>query len=308
MFHGAMVAIVTPFKNGKIDFPGLRNLIEFQIANGTTGIVSCGTTGEPSTLSWDEHQRVTEITVEQVAGRVPVIAGTGSNSTEEAIRLTWHAKKIGANAVLMINPYYNKPTQEGIYQHFKATAKAVDIPIIIYNIPSRTGSNIEPSTVKRLSEIGSIVGIKEASGSIKQIMDILSQANPAMFAVFSGDDDLIYPVMAMGGSGVISVASNIIPAKIAELCDSLQKVSIGGKTYYGEAIETRLSFFALRPLFAALFLETNPAPIKAAMKMMGLIGSDEVRLPLVQMSDLNKAHLGKVLENYGLAKKTPKIK
>ena len=212
MFSGAIVAIVTPFKDDKVDEAGLRDLIEFQIANGTHGIVPCGTTGESPTLSHEEHARVIDITVEQTAKRVPVIAGTGSNNTEEAISLTSHAKKAGADAVLMISPYYNKPTQEGIYRHFEKVAKAVDIPIILYNIPGRTASNIEPATIERLSRIDNIVGVKEASGSMKQITDIIALCGDD-FTVVSGEDYLTFPLLCVGGKGVISVVSNVAPRR-----------------------------------------------------------------------------------------------
>lgn len=211
MFQGAMVAIITPFQNGRVDEAAFRELIEFQIENGTNGIVPCGTTGESATLSCDEHMRVIEIAVEQVGKRVPVIAGTGSNNTEEAIRLTRHAKKAGADAALMISPYYNKPTQEGLFLHFEKVAKTVDIPIILYNIASRTAVNMEPDTIARLSRIDNIVGVKEASGSMRQITDIIAQCGDD-FTVLSGEDFLTFPLMCVGGKGVISVVSNVAPA------------------------------------------------------------------------------------------------
>ena len=211
-------AIVTPFKGGKVDEAGLRDLIEFQITNGTHGIVPCGTTGESPTLSHEEHERVIDIAVEQTGKRVPVIAGTGSNNTEEAISLTSHAKKAGADAVLMISPYYNKPTQEGIYRHFEKVAKSVDIPIILYNIPGRTASNIEPATIARLSGIDNIVGVKEASGSMKQITDVIALCGDD-FTVVSGEDYLTFPLLCVGGKGVISVASNVAPRDMADLCN-----------------------------------------------------------------------------------------
>ena len=290
MFQGAMVAIVTPFKDGQVDETSLRQLIDFQIANGTQGIVPCGTTGESATLSFQEHERVVEITVEQVNKRVPVIAGTGSNNTVEAIRLTQHARKAGADGALMISPYYNKPTQEGLYRHFKAVAEAVDIPIILYNIPGRTAVNMEPSTIARLAKIGNIVGIKEAAGSMKQITDIIALCDDR-FVVISGEDFMTYPLLCVGGKGVISVVSNIAPRDMADLCTlSLQ----------GNFAEAQRLYYRLLPLCHALFYETNPAPAKAALLMMQMIASEEVRLPLVPMSEPNRERLRRDLQAYGL--------
>jgi len=290
MFQGAMVAIVTPFKGGRVDEAALRGLIEFQIANGTHGIIPCGTTGESATLSFQEHERVVEITVEQVNKRVPVIAGTGSNSTEEAIRLTRHAKSAGADGALMISPYYNKPTQEGLYQHFLKVAQAVDIPIVLYNIPGRTAVNMEPDTIARLSRIDNIVGVKEASGSMKQITDIIARCGDD-FAVVSGEDFLTFPLMCVGGKGVISVTSNVAPRDMSHLCSLLLE---------GKTAEARPLYYKLLPLCHALFYETNPAPVKAALAMMGKIESEEVRLPLVPMSEANRERLRRDLQNYGL--------
>jgi 4-hydroxy-tetrahydrodipicolinate synthase len=290
MFSGAIVAIVTPFKDDKVDEAGLRELIEFQIANGTHGIVPCGTTGESPTLSYKEHARVIDIAVEQAGKRVPVIAGTGSNNTEEAISLTSHAKKAGADAVLMISPYYNKPTQEGIYQHFEKVAKAVDIPIILYNIPGRTASNIEPATIERLSRIDNIIGVKEASGSMKQVTDIISLCGDD-FTVLSGEDYLTFPLLCVGGKGVISVVSNVAPREMADLCNLF---------FEGKFQEARRLYYKLLPLLHGLFIETNPAPVKAALAMMKKIESEEVRLPLVTMSASNKERLRKTLEAQGL--------
>jgi 4-hydroxy-tetrahydrodipicolinate synthase len=290
MFQGAMVAIVTPFKDGQVDESTLRQLIEFQIANGTQGIIPCGTTGESATLSFAEHERVVEITVEQVKKRVPVIAGTGSNNTSEAIRLTAHAKKAGADGALMISPYYNKPTQEGLYQHFKKVAESVDIPIIVYNIQGRTAVNIDPDTVARLAKIDNIVGIKEASGSMKQITDVIARCG-SDFVTLSGEDFLTYPLMCVGGKGVISVVSNVAPRDMADLCT----LCLQGK--YGEA---RQLFYKMLPLCHALFYETNPAPVKAALAMMGKIPSEEVRLPLVPMKEATKERLRQDLKAYGL--------
>ncbi|QCQ20890.1 4-hydroxy-tetrahydrodipicolinate synthase [Desulfoglaeba alkanexedens] len=290
MFTGAFVAIVTPFKDGRIDETALRDLVEFQIANGSHGIVPCGTTGESATLAFEEHERVVEVVLEQVNGRVPVVAGTGSNNTAEAIRLTKHAKECGANGALMISPYYNKPTQEGLYRHFKAVADSVDIPIIVYNIPGRTAVNIEPETIARLAEIPNIVGVKEATGSMKQITDIIRLCGDD-FTVLSGEDYITFPLLAVGGKGVISVVSNVAPKDMADLC-----------TLYleGKVREARDLYYRVLPLCHALFYETNPAPVKAALKMMGKIASDEVRLPLVPMQPANRERLKKVIEDYGL--------
>lgn len=294
MISGAIVALVTPFKNGALDEAGLRDLIEFQIANGTHGIAPCGTTGESATLSHVEHKRVIEISVEQAARRVPIIAGTGSNNTEEAISLTRHAKEAGADAVLMISPYYNKPTQEGIYRHFEKVAKVVDIPIIVYNIPGRTSSNVEPATILRLSEIDNIIGVKEASGSMKQITDIIAMCSDD-FAVMSGEDYLTFPLMCVGGKGVISVASNVVPKRMADLCNLF---------FEAKFEEARTLYYALLPLLHGLFVETNPVPVKAALAMMKKIESEEVRLPLVGISEDNRECLRKVLEAQGLLKKS----
>jgi 4-hydroxy-tetrahydrodipicolinate synthase len=290
MFQGAMVAIVTPFKDGQVDDASLRQLIEFQIANGTSGIVPCGTTGESATLSFQEHERVIEITVEQVNKRVPVIAGTGSNNTQEAIRLTQHARSAGADGALMISPYYNKPTQEGLYRHYAAVAEKVDIPIIMYNIPGRTAVNMEPSTIARLAKIENIVGIKEASGSMKQITDIIALCDER-FVVVSGEDYLTYPLLCVGGKGVISVVSNIAPRDMADLCN----LSLEGK--FSEAQKL---YYRLLPLCHALFVETNPAPVKTALFMMKKISSEEVRLPLAPMSEANREHLRGTLQAHGL--------
>jgi len=290
MFQGAMVAVVTPFKNGQLDENGLRQLIEFQIANGTRGIIPCGTTGESPTLSHEEHERVVAITVEQVDKRIPVIAGTGSNNTAEAIRFTKHARKVGADGALMISPYYNKPTQEGLYQHYRKVAESVDIPIIVYNIPGRTAVNIEPDTMARLARIDNIIGVKEATGSMKQIMDIIARCGED-FVILSGEDYITFPLMCVGGKGVISVTSNIVPADMAKMCD----LSLAGKWD-----ESRVLCYRLLPLCHALFYETNPAPVKAALAMMGKIDSPEVRLPLVPMSEANREKLRRDLVAYGI--------
>jgi 4-hydroxy-tetrahydrodipicolinate synthase len=291
MFKGAIVAIVTPFKNGKVDEGKLRELIEFQIANGTDGIVPCGTTGESPTLSHEEHDRVIEITVDAVGKRVPVIAGTGSNSTAEALRLTKHAHEVGADGALMVCPYYNRPTQEGLYQHYKFIAENVSIPIIVYNIPGRTGVNLLPDTLARLAKIPNIVGTKEASGSLKQMHDVISLCGPD-FAVLSGDDFFTYPLLCLGGHGIISVVSNVAPADMAGLVDAFAA---------GDLKKAKDLHFKMVPLIDSLFIETNPVPVKAALAMMGKIDY-EVRLPLEKMSEGNYEKLKKVMITYGLIK------
>ncbi|OGX07812.1 MAG: 4-hydroxy-tetrahydrodipicolinate synthase [Omnitrophica WOR_2 bacterium GWA2_47_8] len=290
MFSGSIVAIVTPFKNGKIDEATYKKLIEFQIKNGTSGIVPCGTTGESPTLSHEEHKRVIELCVETVKGRVPVIAGTGSNATAEAIELTKHAAKAGATGALIVSPYYNKPTQEGLYRHFKAIAKEVNIPIILYNIAGRTGVNIEPVTMARLAaDCKNIVGVKEASGSLEQ-MQVIKNLCPKDFLMISGDDALTLPLLSIGGVGVISVAANIVPKDIARVIELFNK---------GQLKEAQSLHLKLLPLIKALFLETNPIPVKEAMGMLGLCSPD-LRLPLCPMSEANHAKLRDALKVYGL--------
>ncbi len=289
MFKGAITALVTPFKNGQVDEKALRDLIEFQIAGGIDGLVPCGTTGESPTLSHDEHDRVIEITIDAAKKRVPVIAGTGSNSTSEALRLTKHAYEAGADGALIACPYYNKPTQEGLYQHYELIARTVPIPIIPYNIPGRTGINMSPELVARLSKISNIVGIKEASGSLKQMNDILDLCGPE-FDVLSGDDGFTLPLMAIGGKGIISVASNIVPADMAALVDVME----AGHMAQARALHQKMS-----PLFDVLFIEVNPTPVKAALALMGKI-EYEYRLPLCKMAQANYEKLKKVMENYGL--------
>lgn len=290
MFKGAITAIVTPFKNGKVDEKTLRGLIEFQIKNGASGIVPCGTTGESATLSFEEHDHVIEVTIEQVKKRVPVIAGTGSNSTEEAIMLTRHAAKAGAEASLQVSPYYNRPTQKGLYEHFKAIAKAVDIPLILYNIASRTGVNIEPETIAKLAgDCKNIVGVKEASGNLDQ-MSRIKQLCPAGFDLISGDDSLTLPVLSIGGTGIISVVANIVPQDVAALAAEFEK---------GNISEARRLHYRLLPLIKAVFLETNPGPIKTAMGLLGMCEPD-LRLPMCGISPENLEKLKKALEEYGL--------
>jgi 4-hydroxy-tetrahydrodipicolinate synthase len=273
MFSGALSALITPFRDGAVDEKAFRDLIEWQIAAGIDGIVPCGSTGESATLSHDEHERVIEIAVDQARRRVPVVAGTGSNATAEAIRLTAHAREVGADGVLMISPYYNKPTQEGIYQHYKAVAAAVDIPIVVYNIPGRTGSNIAPETIARLAEIRQIVAVKEASGVMDQTSDILRLCGDRI-AILSGDDSLTLPIMALGGKGVIATISNVMPREIHELAAAVLT---------GDFVHAREIHYRMMPLMRALFVETNPIPVKQACAFMRRC-QNEVRLPLVPMT------------------------
>lgn len=289
MFRGSIVAIVTPFKNGKVDEEKLRELVEFQIENGTDGIVPCGTTGEASTLDYEEHDRVIEIVVEQARKRVPIIAGTGSNSTQEAIEISEHAKKAGADGLLLVTPYYNKPTQEGLYLHYKAVAEAVQLPQVLYNVPGRTSVNMLPATVARLAEIANIVAIKEATGSLQQASEILALCGDKI-DVLSGDDFITFPMMACGGKGVISVTANIMPKEIAAMVDAFNA---------GNMDEARRLHLKLLKINNAMFIETNPTPVKTALGLMGKC-SEEVRLPLAPMAEANKAKLAGIMKEYGL--------
>lgn len=289
MFKGSMVALVTPFKKGAVDEAALKELVEFHIKNGTTALVPCGTTGESATLSYDEHDKVIELTIKFAKGRIPVIAGTGSNSTEEAIALTRHAKKAGADASLQVSPYYNRPTQKGLYLHFKAIAEAVDMPIILYNIASRTGVNIEPETFVKLAEIKNIIGVKEASGSLEQ-MSRIRKLCPKDFLLISGDDALTLPVMAIGGVGIISVVSNIIPRDVADMCNAFEK---------GNIRKAEELHYKMLPLVKAMFIETNPIPVKTAMGLMKMI-DPQMRLPLCEMMPGNRDKLIAELKAYKL--------
>jgi len=289
MFKGAIVAIITPFKNGQVDEEALRKLIEFQIENGTSGIVPCGTTGESATLSHEEHDRVIEITIDAAKKRIPIIAGTGSNSTAEALRLTKHAYEAGADGALIVCPYYNRPTQEGLYQHYKAIAEEVPIPIVVYNIPGRTGVNLNPDTLARLAKLPNIVGVKEAGGSIKQMSDIIGLCDPD-FDVLSGDDAFTLPMLALGGKGIVSVISNVAPADMAAMVKAFEA---------GDLDKARTLHYKMISLIDALFIETNPVPVKAALSMMGMI-EYELRLPLCKMTQGNYDKLKKVVTDYGL--------
>ena len=292
MFSGSMVALVTPFKNGQVDWPSLEALVEFHMENGTNGIVPCGTTGESATLSHDEHDEVIRIVIKTVNKRVPVIAGTGSNSTDEAVRLTRAAEKSGADGALMISPYYNRPTQEGIYQHYKKVASAVGIPIIVYNIPGRTGSKIEPETLARLAEIKNIAGVKEATGSVDQAIDVIRLCGDRL-AVYSGEDSLIYSLMSLGGKGVISTVANVAPKQTAQLAQACLA---------GRWDEARKMQFQLIPLIRSLFIETNPIPVKTALALMGKC-SGELRLPMTPMAEGNLKRLKVALGDFGLLQK-----
>ncbi len=289
MFKGVFTAIVTPFKNGKIDEKALRKLIEFQIENGTSGIVACGSTGESATLSFEEHIDVIRITAETVSGRIKVIAGTGSNNTVEAVHLAKSAEKYKIDGHLQITPYYNKPTQEGLFLHFKTVAENCSMPVILYNVPSRTAVNILPETVLRLAEIDNIAGIKEASGSLDQITAILRKANEK-FCVLSGDDALTLPLIAVGGHGVISTVSNVAPKDMALMTDYALK---------GDLKSARKLNFKILPLIHAMFIETNPIPIKKALNLMGFI-ENEIRLPLSEASGVSISKIKAALKDCGI--------
>jgi len=290
--QGSIVAMVTPFRNGAVDEAKVRELVEWHVASGTDGIVPCGTTGESPTLTHDEHKRVVEIVVDAARGRIPIIAGTGSNSTAEAIDLTRHAKAAGARAALVVNPYYNRPTQEGLYRHFRAVAEAADIPILVYNIQSRTAVNVETDTLQRLAkDCPNIVGVKEASGSLDQMTQVILACGPD-FSVVSGDDTLTLPLMSVGGRGVISVIANIVPRETAEMTHA----ALAGDWKLARELHLRLF-----PLCRAVFIETNPIPVKEAMAMMGML-EPEFRLPLCRMGDANRERLRAILTQHGLLK------
>ncbi|MFH1821586.1 MAG: 4-hydroxy-tetrahydrodipicolinate synthase [Methanobacteriota archaeon] len=293
MFEGAYTAIVTPFDaDGNVDEDGLRANVSYQIKHGIHGLVPTGTTGESPTLSYEEHNHVVDIVVDAADGKVPVLAGTGSNSTWEAIMLTKHAKEAGADGALVVVPYYNKPTQTGLYTHFKKLSEEVDIPQIIYNIPSRTGVNMLPETMAKLAKLKNIVGVKEASGDLKQIARVIELTRGEDFTVTSGDDSLTLGVMELGGQGVISVASNIVPDRIVKLVDSFRS----GQIEMAKKVNDELT-----PIFKTLFIETNPGPVKMAMNWMGMAAGG-YRLPLVELEPENQAKLRKVLVEAGLLK------
>jgi len=288
--QGAITAIVTPMLDGKVDEEGLTNLINFQIENGIHGLVPCGTTGESATLDFDEHKRVIELTVQVVDGRVPVIAGTGANNTLEAIDLTESAKNSGADAVLSVVPYYNKPSQEGLYQHFKAILDAVDIPMVLYNVPSRTVTNMLPATVARLAELPNVIGIKEATGSLNQVSELIRLC-PDGFTVLSGDDFTCMPSVLVGGSGVISVTSNIEPRGMADMMEA---------ALAGDLAKANEIHYKLFGLMGTMFCYPSPAPAKKALQLMGKIASSEVRLPMTEMDEPSLAKLTAEMKTVGL--------
>ncbi len=291
MFSGSMVAIITPFINGEVDYDTLGELVEFHLNNGTDGIVPCGTTGESPTLSNDEHKKVIETVVKVVDGQIPVIAGTGSNSTAEAIELTQYAKKIGVDASLQVIPYYNKPTQKGLYMHFKAIAEETDMPIVLYNIPGRCGGDgLAAETIEELAKIENIVAIKEATGSLDLASEIASRTD---LTILSGDDSLTLPLASVGGKGVISVVANIIPADVKAMTDLILE---------GDLTSARKWHLKMFPMAKSLLgLATNPIPIKAAMSLLSM-ASDEMRLPMVPLEDSQRQQLKKILSDYGLMK------
>ncbi|MDR3196043.1 MAG: 4-hydroxy-tetrahydrodipicolinate synthase [Endomicrobium sp.] len=291
MFSGVYTALITPFKKGKIDFDALGKLIENQYKAGIDGIVPCGTTGESPTLSYEEHEQVIEFCVKQAKGKMKILAGTGSNSTAEAIRFTQFAKKVGCDGALMVAPYYNKPTQKGLYLHFKKVADTVDIPIVFYNITGRASVNIEPATIAKLcADCKNIVGVKEASGSLSQ-MTVVKALAPNI-ELLSGDDALTLPVLSIGGIGVISVLSNLLPLETSSLIKAFEK---------GNIEEAKKIHYKLLPLVNALFMETNPIPVKTAASMLGICSS-EIRLPMCEMEEFNKLKLEKILKDFELLK------
>ena len=289
-FRGSIVAMITPFtEDGKIDRAGVEKLINFHIENDTDAILLAGTTGESATLTHDEHKELIQMGVEISRGRIPIIAGTGSNSTAEALDLTRAAKDAGADAALLITPYYNKPTQKGMYLHFKKIAEEVDIPIILYNVPSRTGINLLPDTVARLSEIPNIVAVKEASGNLGQMVQIVSKVKEG-FKLMSGDDQLLLPILSIGGTGVISVVANIIPKDMAQMIKEWEA---------GNIEKTREMYYKMYPLAQAMFYETNPIPVKTAAGLLGL-PTGPLRLPLAPMDESNLERMKQAMKNYGL--------
>ena len=289
MFRGSLTALITPFRGGAVDTRALGDLVEAQITGGTNGLVPCGSTGESATLTHEEHVEVVKHVVRVARGRVPVIAGTGSNSTAEAIRLTRGAEEAGADGALLISPYYNRPTQDGIYRHYAAVAEATKLPLIVYNIPGRTASNIAPETIGRLARIPNVVGVKEATGSLAQVIETIAAAGPD-FAVYAGDDILTLPIIAAGGKGAISVAGNVMPREFADLCTALLA---------GDLERGRTAMYHLLPLIRAMGLEVNPIPVKTALAVMGRC-RDEFRLPLTPMGAGTRAELERVLREYGL--------
>lgn len=288
MFTGMLVALVTPFKNGQVDYAAIERLVDWHVEQGTDGLVPVGTTGESPTVDIAEHQKIVKTVVERAAGRIPVVAGTGGNATAEAIHLTRYAKDVGADGSLQVCPYYNKPTQEGLYRHFAAIAEAVDLPMVLYNIPGRTGVSLTPVTIARLAQLPQVVAVKEATGSIDQASEILAQCD---LVVLSGDDSLTLPLMAVGAQGVISVVGNLVPKDMKRLTDAMLA---------GDVATAREAHRRLFPLCRAMFIETNPIPVKTAMKMVGLLESDEKRLPMTDLTPEHAEALKEALEAYGL--------
>jgi 4-hydroxy-tetrahydrodipicolinate synthase len=289
VFEGVLTALVTPFRDGAVDERALEELVEAQVAAGVDGVVPCGSTGEAATLSHAEHRRVVEVVVAAARGRVQVLAGTGSNSTAEAVALTRHAKEAGADGALLISPYYNRPTQEGIVAHYAEVARQTSFPLVVYNIPGRTASNVLPDTLARLAEIEQVVGVKEASGNLDQMAHVIA-AVPDSFAVLSGDDSLTLPLLAIGGRGVIATTSNVAAAEMVELVRAFRA---------GDVERARAVHYRLLPLFDALFCETNPIPVKAALALRGQI-LEEIRLPLTRLSAKNRERLQLAMKEFGL--------
>ena len=293
---GCGTAIITPFKQDEsIDESAFRRLVEFQIENGVDFIIACGTTGESVTMSEDEQARVVELTIEASGARVPVVAGAGGYNTREVIEKVHHYERLGADAILSVTPYYNKPTQEGLYQHYRAIAESTKLPVILYSVQGRTACNIEPATVVRLAGIENIIGIKEASGNIAQIAEVAASIDES-FKLFAGDDAVVLPVAALGGIGVVSVASNLLPRQVSDLCHA----SVEGRFDEARKLNRQLA-----PIFKALFIESNPIPVKAALAMTGMI-EEVYRLPLTPMSQSNRAKLEQVLTEAGVLAKASK--
>ena len=289
MIKGALTAMVTPFRDGSVDTDSLGAMIDYQVSEGINGLVPCGTTGESATLSYEEHNHVIEHTIEVADGRVPVVAGTGSNSTSETLMLTKNAERAGANAALLITPYYNKPSQQGLYEHYKKISEAVDLPLFLYNVPSRTGLNMLPETVARLSEFDNIIGVKEATGDLAQVSDVIEYSADG-FIILSGDDAVTLPMLSIGSHGVISVTSNIAPKEMALMIE---------RFFEGDLAGARELHYRLCTLHRAMFLETNPLPVKTAMAILGRC-AEEFRLPLVTMEEANRDALVSALNDFGL--------
>lgn len=287
--EGPFVALVTPFHNGRVHEKRLRALVRFQVDNGTMGLVACGTTGESPTLSHAEHSRICEIVIEEAKGKVPVVAGTGTYSTAATIEATQKAQELGADMAMVITPYYNKPTQEGLFRHFEAVALAVDLPLMVYNVPARTGVNLQPSTAERLSRMDTIVAIKEASGNLDQVSEIVDRCGDRV-RIFSGDDSLFVPILSVGGVGVVSVVGNLVPRDLRALYEAYREKNMS-KLQEGHR--------KLFPLCQAMFYETNPIPVKTALNLLGMDVGD-LRLPLVAMSDKNEIKLKEAMKGYGL--------